>query len=371
MDMISDEHKLPSDNRGRRVAARDAVNGMFSREGHFSSRPGFRRVSSSVAHSFGPDVCVSGGELCRVDASGTLTALHTLAADMRVSYAQVNGETVFSSLAEIGVIGASGVRPLATPTPAQPQAAADTAGGLFGGRYGVAMSIIANGQESATGPAAFVTVPEGGGILVENIPAGARLYRTAHNGTEFYRAQDFPAGASVALLGKQHPGKKADTRHLDPLPPGEFVRYWRGRLLTARGRFIFFSEPMRYGLHCRRTGFVQMPGKVRWIEPVEGGIFVGQPDGVLFLRGSEPKELQVERTGAAVPVYGASTSIKPDLLGFEERPAGDCAVWLSEHGFTLGLPTGQVIAPQAPRIRLSASRGEIAVNDRRLIAIVT
>lgn len=370
MDMLSDEHDLPTDRRGKRVACVDALNGVFSREGHFASRPGVRRLGSARVHSFGPDLCVANGALCRVDAAGTLTPIHTLAADLPVSYAQVNGETVFSNLAEIAVLGASGLRPLATPTPAQPKAIADSAGGLFAGRYGVAMSIVANGQESAVGPAIFVEVPEGGGILVENIPTGARLYRTAHNGTEFYRAQDFPSGASVALLGKQHPGKAADTRHLDPLPPGEFVRYWRGRLVTARGRTLYMSEPMRYGLRCRRTGFVQLPGKVRWFEPVEGGIFVGQPDGVVFLRGSAPKDLQLERTGARPPVYGASTTIAPDLLGFEERPAGDCAVWLSEHGFTMGLPSGHVIAPQAPRIRLSASRGEIAVHDRRLIAFV-
>lgn len=372
MDLVSDEHDLPRDRSGKRTAARDAANALFSREGNFRSRAGFRRVTSTTTHSFGCGYCVAGGNLCRSSGTNVPTVLQALTEDAPASFTVVNGETVYSTVHEIGVIGAGDVvRLLAPARPRNPVASADAAGGLDAGRYAVAMSVSVNGQESGLSRATFVQVPAGGGILLENLPAGARVYRTQANGDVLYRAQDYVAGAAAAILGRASLGKAADTGNLEALPPGEFVRYWKGRLLTARGRYIFFSEPMRYGLYSPREGFIQLPRKVRWIEPVEGGIFVGQSDGVIFLAGNKPGELDLRRPSARPPIHRASATIQTAMLSLDQPPESRCAVWLSDYGFTLGLPTGTVMEPQAKRIRLSAARGEIVVHDQRLYAIVT
>lgn len=371
MDNVSSPHALPRDERGRKaVAVASAIDCSITREGFIASRPGFARSDVRRAHSFysgGSVYCVLNGQLCRVN--GEITAVWTLLRDERLTYAPINGELVFAGPSQIRVLGAAGVRELAPATPASPQVQVGAAGGLFAGRYGFALSVVDEaGTESALSEATFVPVPEGGGVTITGLPARSRVYRTQHDGDVFYRCAKGVSGS--VLIGAGELGKLADTRHLMQMPPGEFVRAWRGRLLVAAGRHIYASEPLRYGLHDRRHGFITMPTRIRWIEPVEGGIFVGQVDGVRFLRGTAWSDLSVEVTGGAPPIARASTRIHPGLLSFQQQPESECAVWLSPRGFVVGLPSGQIVEPQAKRIRLAGTRGEIAVNDRRIIAII-
>lgn len=373
MDNVSSPHALPRDQRGKVRAVRLAADCSITREGFIEHRPGFERAAAARAHSFysgrGASYCVSGGQLVRVDGAGGVTPLFTLLRDERLTYAPLNGELIFSGPSQIRVLGESGVRELVPATPASPSVQVQASGGLFGGRYGFAVSVVdAAGVESALSAVTFVELPEGGGAILAGLPAGSRVYRTQHDGDVLYRCASGVSGD--VLIGAGEIGKAADTQHLDPMPAGEFVRAWRGRLLVASGRHLYASEPLRYGLHSRRHGFITMPTRIRWIEPVEGGIFVGQVDGVRFLRGNAWGELAVEMTGAAPPLSRASTRIEPALLAFDEQPSGECAIWLSPRGFVIGLPGGQVVEPQAQRIRLAGTRGEIAVNDRRVVAII-
>jgi hypothetical protein len=372
MDNVSSPHALPRDQQGNARAVRLAVDCSITREGYVQHRPGFERVALPRAHSFysgiGASYCVSDGQLVRVDGAGLTTPVCTLLRDERLTYTPLNGELIFCGPSQIRALGPAGVRELAPATPASPSVQVQAGGGLFGGRYGFAVSVVdAAGAESAVSAATFVEIPEGGGALLSGVPTGARVYRTQHDGDVFYRCASGVAGE--VLIGSGEIGKQADTRHLDPMPAGEFVRAWRGRLLVAAGRNLYASEPLRYGLHSRRHGFITLPTRIRWIEPVEGGIFVGQVDGVRFLRGTAWGELSVEVTGAAPPLARASTRVQPALLGMDEQPNGECAVWLSPRGFVVGMPDGQVMEPQAQRIRLAGTRGEIAVNDRRIVAI--
>lgn len=373
MDNVSSPHALPRDQRGNVRAVALAADCSITREGFVGHRPSFTRATVARAHSFysgrGATYCVSGGQLQRVDGAGNMTPVFTLLRDERLTYAHLNGELIFAGPSQIRALGASGVRELAPATPSSPAVQVQAGGGLFGGRYGFAITTVdASGFESALSAVTFATLPEGGGAILSGLPAGARVYRTQHDGDILYRCASGVSGS--VLIGAGEIGKAADTQHLDPMPAGEFVRAWRGRLLVASGRHLYASEPMRYGLHSRRHGFITLPTRIRWIEPVEGGIFVGQVDGVRFLRGTAWGELAVEVTGAAPPLSRASIRVEPALLAFDEQPNGECAVWLSPRGFVIGLPSGQVVEPQAQRIRLAGARGEIAVNDRRIVALI-
>ncbi|MGL6290146.1 MAG: hypothetical protein ACRC2H_05625 [Silanimonas sp.] len=365
MDMLSPDDRLPRDESGKNViAVRDALNINVTREGQLARRPGARRIGTQRIDRLSDlGFAVANGQICRVDGD-SLVPIASLASGGAVDFCELNGDVIISTSSALSLLRNGALSPLAAATPAEPQLTAVATGGLTRGRYAVAVSTSFGGVESGLSHASFVDVPEGGGIQIGNLPAGALVYRTQPNGDVLYRA------GTSSLLSAGDLGRIAETRFMEPLPSGEWVRRWRGRLVTARGRFLRFSEPMRFGLWTPTDGFVQLPDPIQFFEPVEGGIYVGQRKTVIFLRGQSFDELVLDTTGAAAPVRGSSTLIKPGVLGMDQAPTSDCALWLAENGFVIGMPSGQIAEMQASRIRLSASSGEIAVHDRRVIATI-
>jgi hypothetical protein len=124
-----------------------------------------------------------------------------------------------------------------------------------------------------------------------------RVYRTQPNGDVLYRAYDYAGRHCLMLsLGFGPLGRQCDTRFMQQLPGGQIVRYWRGHVLVARGRNLLWSESMRYGAWTPTDNFVQFPHRIRVLQPVEGGVFVGTQEGVFFL--VRPDAGRVGRSGA-------------------------------------------------------------------------
>jgi hypothetical protein len=201
-----------------------------------------------------------------------------------------------------------------------------------------------------------------------------RIYRTGTNGDVFYQAQEVSLPHSGAfLLNPTAVGRMIDTRGFERMRSGMYLRYWRGRIIVARGRNLYFSEPMRYGLFDPRHGFVQMPQVITFLQPVEGGIYVGQSNGVVFLQGTTPDKLAVVQTGAAKPLPGSATEIGSSSFSLEGAKASEkYAVWVGARGYALGDPGGNVVEPQSRRLAVPVGqRGVTVVHNRRLTTLVT
>lgn len=387
IDMLSPETAMPHDQNGEVLAARDCVDGDFNRAGQFSSRPGLTQLGADALHSLWtrPDgsasYAVNGDWLVQVARSGAgidLVQVKQLTAAQPVDFCELNAEVVFSTMDELTVIANDGTtRPLCVPDAAAPYVTENMAGALYGGRYSVAYAWVnARGEEGALSRIATTTIDNGRGlkVTIPTPPDGvmiARIYRTGQNGNHLYWVTDAPAGMGTYILGSQQQGREADNAFLRAMMPGRYVRAWRGRLLTARGTVLCISEPMRYGLYSPRHGFVQFPERITFIEAVEGGVYVGQHDTVLFLDGERPDDWQYRRTGGARPIPGSSKLVSNDLFDTDlQLQNGDYAIWLAGNGYVLGSPTGQLVEPQARRIRLpDAAAGWTAVLDRRLFTL--
>lgn len=369
---------------------RDAVNVDIDRDGGVGRRDGLQAtaVTDPVSGVYGwrnqNRLCyVSGGSLKLWNpATGVATTLGAVT-DTEVEYVEVNSELVVGGLNTLLVVRSGQVQGLGVETPPPPLAATTQVGGFTAGRYGVLITFVASsGEESGASPAVFFDVVEGGGIEIQALPipleakvTKIRIYRTTANGDAFYAAQDLPLPhAGAFLLSQGAPGGQVcTTRHMVRMPGGKYLRYWRGRVLVARGPNLYMSEPMRYGLHDPRHGFIQFPNVITFIQPVLGGIFIGQRDGVVFLRGALPSELKVEATGAAVPVPGSSTEIGgEDMSGDWAQGGQKYAVWLGERGYAIGTPNGDVVEPQSKRLAVPVGqRGVTVVHNRRLTTLVT
>ncbi len=380
IDHVSSINRLPTDDRGRVIALRDAVNVDLDEGGRGSLRAGYVQRLAGSFHSGWSDgarvFVMTGAVLNEVRIEGnafSLVPLMTLASPAPVSFCRLRDRIVFSNLGTIGEIIGSAARQIGVPEPPPFSTAAIASGGMYAGRYGLVVTLVRDGEESAASALASLDVPAGGGIRLTGLTHALpmRVYRTGPNGDVLYRVAEVPVGMAEYALGNATPGRVVDTRHMARMIPGSIVREWSGRLVVARGRTLFFSEAMRHGLYSPRTGFVQFAHRIEMVEPVEGGIWLGTADGVKFLRGSSPDEMRVDDKDSLPPVPGTSTLIDTNILGGDMANGTQAALWLSPKGFVIGTADGSLVQPQAKRIRLADARGGIAVNDRRVIAITS
>ena len=154
---------------------------------------------------------------------------------------------------------------------------------------------------------------------------------------------------------------------------GTYSRYWRSRLLVARGQTLYVSDPFAYGVYDTRAGVIPMPGRIDFLEPVEGGVFVAiRNQGVYFLAGTSPEDWQLKHADIILAQPNTSLLIPTAQmkLDIQNRPEW-VAVWLTSKGFAVGLPDGSILYPQADLLSglPLGSTGSITFNGDRLIAL--
>lgn len=380
IDHVSPDTQLP------KGAVRDAVNGDFNRAGEFSRRHGYSLVlASSGLHSLwtspatGYTYCGQGDALCSVRESSpgslAVTAITSLGSMAPISFCDHDGQVLFANSGTCGRLLNDIASRLAPSAPTVHAVTATSAGGLDAGRYGICLTSMSAEGESETTAVQFVDVAQGGGIAL-TLAAGQDaklLYRTAPNGDQLYLAATIPAALTAFTVGTGQLGRLVETQHLAPMPPGQIIRTWNGRIYVARGSSVYFSEPMR-GLHSPRHGFIQFADHVTLLEPVDGGLFVGTAAGIVFLQGSRPGDMQLKQTGALAPFEGSGQTVPASVFGGDIGKSGQmAAIWLSSNGFVIGTASGQVVEAQSERIAIEpngATTARTFVHDRRVTSII-
>jgi len=355
---------------------RKAVNISIHDNGSFDRRPGYQAfISLANAHSFWRSpaqtrVMVASGDILYdvYLGSGSAAALFVgLTPGNPVEYTEIGPDIYFVDgnilrrVTPTGVVRRPGIAALDAERPTLTAAP----GGLDAGRYGVAYSLLNDaGEESGLSDTEWIDVTTGG-IGVAAIASAANVtqanvYVTSANGSELYLHQTITWSATSSITDQTRT-KLAMGKYLTPMPGGDYVRHFRGRLYVVSGSWIWYSEPLNYGLTDIRSGFMTFGRTITMFEPVESGIFVGLRERTLFLRGNGPETFQqvpltdrgaIAHTGASV----AADFFSPELV--QER-AFPVATWLSERGMAVGRADGSMALPQADRISLVADRGRV------------
>lgn len=350
---------------------KDAVNVDIDRFGGMTRRNGVTEVLAGVKSVFGSSavgslVGVYNGQLAAISVSPPAATPLGEVNDTELWYAEVNGELVYAGMSTLGVVRDGGATPLGVDVPPSPMVVVSAGGRLQEGTYGVCVTYVsdATGEESGASTATWVDVPQGGRIVVSPVAQAGmsiRRYRTTCNGDVFYLDSDGQLGMVC------------ETRNKVRMPPGRFLSLWKGRILVARGNVVYMSEPFRYGLYDPREGFIQVPKVVTFIAAVDGGIYVGQPDGVLFIDGQDIKQVRLVTTGASAPLRGSAVVVDGGDMSIDNVDSSKkYAVWFCERGYAIGKPDGGVVEPQSSRIRIPVGqRGATALHERRVLSLVS
>lgn len=382
-----DDDRLQVGGDARRNYLRDAVNVDITDTGRVRMRKGRRKVSDLALSDLwqsplhGDVFGRLGEQWVRVDPQDWSTEALATIGPGPVSHLVLNGQVLAAGSAGIWQFDGRQARRLALDVPPAPLVSASDggSGALEAGSYGVAVAWLRGAQESPLSAMTSCTVAAAGALSItlpmcmDPTVTHARLYLTRHNGGELLRGEDYPIGTAWAawtLLPTL--GAPAPFRHMQPMPTGQYLGLWRGRLVTAWANVLRFSEALAYHVNDPLHGFVQMPQRITFVQPVDGGIWVGQVDHVAFLAGAEPAELVLSHKTGKAPVPGSAVALDAETAG--ELSAGGAAAvaWLAANGFVLGSPDGQLLQPQARRIRgITGNRATSIVFGSRLLAAVT
>lgn len=176
-------------------------------------------------------------------------------------------------------------------------------------------------------------------------------------------------GSGVGEVSGVEPDEFDMDDELVPLPGGQWLNYWNGRLIVARGASLLFSEPLRYGAHNPMTGYVRFPRRIEWVAPLEAGIYVGLRGSVVFLQGSTPSQL-TQTVVAQGSASGMALTVTGEHFSQELAATPRVAVFFTPSGFTIGLPNGSVVYPQAETVRnLPLFRGKLVQGGGRIYAM--
>ena len=255
-----------------------------------------------------------------------------------------------------------------------------TGGGLQAGVYQVAITYLADsGEESGASLPTELEVSEGQGISLTNIPqpiggnvSWIRVYASPADGDVMYAVTDLPVGTTNYLLGHHVPGRALDKLFLTPMPAGQIVRAFNGRLHVATGRVEVFSEAMHYGLTKRHENYVSYHDTITLMEragEAEGsGRFVAAGSGdkgrTYYVTGTDPKQWQrtIRYPHGAVP----NSAVQVDVKNFGMEYSGILPVWLATDGnIVMGTPGGQIIQLHSANFvgKVNSDHATIAVRD--------
>lgn len=382
---VSDDAALQRGGDAPKLFVRDALNLNINESGLPRLRPGARNVSATAYRNVWQsplhgDVFGALGDQWVLISSADWThqPLATIG-DGDVEHAILNNRVIASGPEGLFIYDGTSAQRLTFDTPAPPMVTTLGDGALEAGTYGAAVAWLRGDAESQTSASTFAEVSAAGVLRVafplcmDPSVTGVRLYLTRQNGGELARAGDYPVNGlpiDVPLLPEL--GRPAQFRHLSPMPAGAFLRHWRGRLLTARLNVLRWSEAMAYHLHDERHGFVQMPQRITFVEPVEGGIWIGQVDHVAFLEGNSPDNLTVRRMASKAPVARSSLRVPAEVAGQSAEGGREVAVWLAENGYVIGTAGGALIEPHAGVLKGIASLyGSSVLAGRRIITAVS
>lgn len=290
-----------------------------------------------------------------------------------VSYTAVGGEVFACDGSRTICVRSDGNASFWGLTPPQPPAVRAVDGALPPGRYLVALTCLAEDVESGARLSVPIDLPDGGGIELTGLhaPPEAELlsvYVTDQNGDDLFHAFDMP----VDVPSVQIVSRAASTDVLDRMgmwhPPenANRVQAFKGRLLVAAGKALFWSQPLAYHLFKRSTDLQVFPAPILMLAPLADGFYVATADRLThWVSGDDPDTWRPRVVDDRIVAEGDPVFVAGDkIVPLETTEL--VALWATDAGVTIGMPGGRVFHPTRDTLALDANRfASLAFQERQ------
>lgn len=321
----------------------------------FSRRMGY---SAPVAAGIDRDLWASGSVCLGVGSNAlkqmmpdySLVTLRSgLTADRPLAYAAVGDRVFWSNGVQTGCVQAGADRTWGITPPGMVVASAGP-GALPAGLYQCVVTYLrSDGQESGAPRATTIELTAESGISLSSIPVSAdagvthkAVYCTSVGGGILYRVGVIlNATTTFAILEPQKDASPLLTQFLQPAPACDFMGYWNGTLLAAKGNRLYPSEPYAPELFDIRKS-VPFLGNITMIAPVTGGVWVGTDSQILWLDGAATEKWTYREAADYGVIPGCLACADSDTIG-DGRGAGErIALFASKRGFCAGDARGSL-----------------------------
>ena len=269
------------------------------------SRAGYtKRVTATLTGAFNTSdyrrvYVTSPTAIHRLLPGNTLHPVVSLLSSARMYWTEINKQVYFNNGVDSGIIAEDdSVVAWRWPEPVA-LGVSGVSGSLPAGTYqALCTYLLPDGRETGASTASTVTLVEGSGLQLTDIPQTAGLttlvYIAPADSTTF---QLYGPVTSASLVWSATPdslGTNLSTAFLDPLPLGaEVITEWRGQMYAAQfmaatnQTVVWSSEPLGYHLFNLNSGFFLVPGHVLALAATEGALIVGTDVGVYAYTGEK------------------------------------------------------------------------------------
>jgi hypothetical protein len=130
-----------------------------------------------------------------------------------------------------------------------------------------------------------------------------------------------------------------------PLPAGQCMEYFRGRVYVGRGKTLWFSDAFRYFRLDGRRNFKQFPDEIDIIATAHGsGLYVVAGNITYFLEGQNPHKFELRSVAGYGAYRGTRTEAFRSKIGESTQAEDDheVPVWTAHEGIVAGLPGGNL-----------------------------
>lgn len=149
----------------------------------------------------------------------------------------------------------------------------------------------------------------------------------------------------------------------ETLPIGQLITSHSGRIYSAKKNVLWFSEGMSTHIARLATNYYMLPSYIHMIQPVTDGIYIGDENQILFLKGTDPFTAELTSVYQSGVVLYAYTRVSGEKFGVKD---GDVPVWWTKDGvLCAGFPGGEV--KQLTRDRLAVAEygfGAVSIRER-------
>ena len=267
------------------------------------------------------------------------TILRTgLASSRPLSYSAVGARVYYSNGVETGCIEGGAHRTWGLEIPIAPVLTV-TGGTLPIGKYQVVVTYLRqDGQESGASKASTIELTDIGGISVSSISISADstvdrkvIYVSSTNGEILYRSGIIAADVIVYMVRESRLGvTPLSTQFLLPPPAGDYIAYYDGYMLVAKGQYIYYSESYAPELFDVRKA-VPFLDRITMVAPVDDGVWVGTNSQIVWLQGAPSEWVFREKaTYGAIP--GTLAYCDGEVLGEGGTKGIQIALFVSKTG---------------------------------------